>query len=1171
MRQKYEIWEKRVIFAAFICGIFLMEKRLLCFLSILLLCAAVRLPAQSTVWRVKHLTADSLSFRIDTFSVVPSSFSIQGVDPVQFRLDPLTATIRLMDSSLLGRRLFFQYEVYPFDLSKPVAHKSPQHIEPRRFEHQMVEYPVPSVSDVLNSSELYTNGSVSRGVSVGNNQDLVLNSSLNLQLSGKLSDDVEVMASVTDRNIPVLPEGNTQYLQDISSIFITLKIKQMAVVNAGDVIWRADSGNFLRVSRNMLGLNASVRSEPSAKLRMFNQAGGGIAKGKFARQALAVQTGVQGPYKLYGSDGEISILMVAGSERVYLDGQLLVRGAENDYTIDYNTAEITFTPKRLVSAEQRYLVEFEYSNRHYSRYNLFTHNELEIKGKAPLKLYLDVFHEQDMKNRSIQPELSVDQIRFLSSLGDAGGNALFPYFDSVAFSPDRVLYEKVDTLYNNNIYTIFIFSLNRDSVLYSPDFTYMGPGKGNYRLVSSTANGRVFAWVAPEDGVMQGDYEPVVQLTAPVSQQMVTFGLDFQARKNTRVQTEVALSHFDKNTFSKKDRSDDVGFAYLLNISDVERFASKSDSLPWLLESWARMQFLHKNFAPFESFREVEFARQFNLSSDYAAGRSEWMASAGVSLKKTQRHDLRFGLDFFNRTGENRALRNELLTDNRWNGWRLQSKNSYLFAHDSVQKSRYAVSRVQVAKPMKHLLFSLDNLLEYNVFRDALTDSLRLNSFAFNEVNFAMKSAEKAFHQFMLGYKNRVEFTPDSMRLRHHLTIHEVKAQYRFAQIQNQSFSLNATYRNQSLADSVGKGTPEHYFVGNVQYTGRFFRNALVINTYYETGSGMELRKTFTFIKVAKGQGTHVWNDYNGNGIEELDEFEVSPFPDQAEYVKVWIAGTDYVNAWLSQWTQSVQLRPAAVWGNKTGFRKFLSRFTNILTINASLKHKTRMFVPFASSREDTNLVANRLNIANTFSFNNGNSPFAFDLLVQKNANTQFLYYGLETNDIDYQEVVLKSTPIELLYLQTSLLHKITRNSSTCFESRRYDVEAYSVAQEFRFQFQNRYTASLKGLLGHKRNRFGGEMLTHCHADLSFLYRALNRGTISVSTGYVFMKGDVGQNSTVSYFMLDGMSLGQNLLWTVTGQFSVTQFLQLALQYQGRAMQGHSVIHTGNVTVSAVF
>ena len=1152
--------------------IFLMRKLLLLFVTLLLLLSVAESSAQGEgSWRVKHLVADSLTIRLDTISIVPQSFQIQDVRPDQYRLDPLTATLTLLDSSLMGQRIFLQYQVFSFDLSKPVAHKTASSIEPRRAQHQVVEYPITSVYDVLKDNELYTNGAISRGVSVGNNQDLVLNSSLNLQISGKLSEDVEIMASISDKNIPIQPEGNTQVLQDISSIFITLKIKEMSIINAGDVAWSAMNDNFLRVSRNMLGLNALVMSEPASKTKMKNEAGGGIAKGKFARQYLTVQNGVQGPYKLYGSDGEVSISIVAGSERVYIDGQLLTRGAENDYTVDYNTAELTFTPKLLITSEKRVIVEFEYTNRHYSRYNLFTHNELEIKGKHPLKLYLNVFHEQDMKNRSIQPELTPDNMRFLAALGDAGGTAYYPYFDTAAYSPNRIQYEKIDTLYKNTIYTIYKYSTDEHAVLYNPDFSYMGAHNGNYKLVSCTANGRVFAWVPPENDIPQGDYEPVLTLTAPTSQQMATFGLEYAVRENTNIQTEIALSHYDKNTFSKKDRQDDIGFAYFLNISDIERFASHKDTVPWFLKSRVQLQFLHKYFTPFESFRDVEFARQYNLATDYAENRSEWMTQAEIALSKQKMHLLKYNLNFFNRTGEVNALRNELFTDDLWQTWHLQSQTSYLHTRDSIQRSHYTVSRLQLTKKMQHFTVGVDNLLEYNVFRDALTDYMRSNSYAFNELNATVQSAENAKHQFLAGYKNRIEWTPNAESLQQHLMIHEARAQYRFAQIRNQSFSLNATYRNQSIYDSLSHSQTEHYFVGNLQYTGRFLKNALIINTYYETGSGMELRKTYTFIKVAKGQGTHVWNDYNGNGIEELDEFEVAIFPDEAEYVKVWIAGTDYVNVWQNQWTQSVQLRPAAAWGNKQGFRKFLSRFSDVFTLNALLKHKTRMFNPFPKIGEDSNLVANRLNINNTFSFNNSSSVFAFDVITQTNVNTQLLYYGLETNRVNSQGLILKSLPIEQFYIQTSLLRKVTRNSSTCFESRQYWVDAYSLEQEFRWQLLNKFTASLKGLYAYKENREGDEKLHRYHAELSLLYRMLNKGTVSLSTEYVYMKGNVGQNSTVSYFMLDGLNMGRNLLWTLSGQISVTQFLQVAFQYQGRAMQGHAVIHTGNVTLNALF
>ena len=69
---------------------------------------------------------------------------------------------------------------------------------------------------------LTTTGSISRGVTIGNNQNSVLNSELDLQISGKLNEKVSLRASIQDANIPLQESGYSQRLDEFDQVFIEL-------------------------------------------------------------------------------------------------------------------------------------------------------------------------------------------------------------------------------------------------------------------------------------------------------------------------------------------------------------------------------------------------------------------------------------------------------------------------------------------------------------------------------------------------------------------------------------------------------------------------------------------------------------------------------------------------------------------------------------------------------------------------------------------------------------------------------------------------------------------------------------------------------------------------------------------------------------------------------------
>ncbi len=1124
--------------------------------------------------RVGMIVSDSACITLDTLSIVPSSFILFDVSADAYRLDPIAARLYLMDSTLLGRPLSYRYEVFQLNFSTPYAHKSLSLIEPKRSSSPITMSYENVDSAPEDDSQILSSGSISRGVSIGNGQDIALNSSLNLQLVGRLTEDWQVVASISDKNIPIQAEGNTTTLSNINNIFITLFYKDFVEIKAGDItLYAPKDDDFLQVSRNLSGMSAAVNFSSWKKVSMSNALGGGVSKGKYHRQKLSIQNGVQGPYKLYGASNETSIVLVSGSEKVYLDGRVLTRGQDCDYVIDYNTAEITFTAAQIMTEEKRVYVEFEYTDRHYTRYNIYSYNDFTFGEKKKWRLNVHFFQEQDLKNQSIQPELDNDQKLYLASIGDQVDEAYYSYADSADYSSDRVLYVMKDTLVDGTNYSIYEYSIEAGQQLYSVGFTYMGANKGSYVLLRSTTNGRVFGWVAPTNGQLQGEYSPVMLLTAPQMTQMTTVKVAYDFAENSSVESELAISNYDQNLFSDLDDKDNVGFAYSFTLNHNHAVGSGKDTSDnaWRLRYMLDWQFVQKNFHAVESFRDVEFAREYNLAEDYSSDYSEQMLHALFGISKSEVSTSLYEANWFTRIGDYSAFKQTLSTQNSPGQWTLNAKSSFLISSDSVQRSRYWTLDAQAAYRFSSLEIGISDKAEYDLFRDQVTDTVRSNSFAFNEVQLYLKNRETSFYKYNVNYKNRVEYALQEDALGLDLLIHEVSAKFSINRIKNQQFSTKATYRRQQAYDAQSQTEMEHYFVGDLEYVGRFFKSALILNTYYEAGSGMELQKYYSYIKVASGQGTHVWNDYNGNGVEELDEFEVASFQDEANYVKVWLSGVDYVNTYNAQFTQTVQLRPSAVWGGKTGVRRFLSRFTDVVTLRAQQKNENFVLSPFCKEVTDTQVVASVLNINNTLSFNNSASKFSFDFVVQKLQNKSLLYYGYELSETETQQVVLKSRPIHWLQLRAEYNHGRQGNSSELMQNRCYDIEKHSGECGLILQSQQKYRGDISYLFENKKNIMGEEHLLTHEGSLNFEYRMAKRGVLSVGISYVHIAGDVDENSAVGYQMLNGLSVGDNAIWKLSYQLAVTEYLQLSLQYDGRATDGNAVVHTGNLVIKAQF
>ena len=189
-------------------------------LSLLILfLAAVGFGQESTKDIVKKLVeVRTDTIQIDSVSINPGHFEVYDrngiqISRIEYVVDYARAILWFNDTDLFyGKTIHIEYLPYPEFLTKTYSAFDRSLIVSEATDQSSL-YSSRTNNRVKNSKPfegLYTSGSLSRGVTIGSNQDAVVNSNFNLQIEGRLSEKVGIRASITDNEIPLQSGGFTQ-------------------------------------------------------------------------------------------------------------------------------------------------------------------------------------------------------------------------------------------------------------------------------------------------------------------------------------------------------------------------------------------------------------------------------------------------------------------------------------------------------------------------------------------------------------------------------------------------------------------------------------------------------------------------------------------------------------------------------------------------------------------------------------------------------------------------------------------------------------------------------------------------------------------------------------------------------------------------------------------------
>jgi hypothetical protein len=358
-----------------------------------------------------------------------------------------------------------------------------------------------------------------------------------------------------------------------------------------------------------------------------------------------------------------------------------------------------------------------------------------------------------------------------------------------------------------------------------------------------------------------------------------------------------------------------------------------------------------------------------------------------------------------------------------------------------------------------------------------------------------------------------------------------------------------------------------------ISYGQKLFDSFITLQTLYETQTGNLPQQEFTYIEVEPGKGFYEWIDFNSNGIQELDEFVIAQFQDQAIYVRVLLPNLTFIKTNQNKLSQTVNLN-FAKWKNETGFKKTLSHFYNqayfLMDTKTQRNGQVLVLNPFVF--DDDNLIALDLNLKNSLFFNRGlqNYSMVYSYLNSRK-KTVFIFGDQDVQVISHQFQFLHKIGSFWLFDFNGGITENTSKSNS-FANRNYTLKNHTIHPKVSYLFEKNSRMDFFYQYKNKENQINEMENLKMHiVGANFQYANKQSFSISANMNLYLNTFNGNINSPVAFQMLEGLQPGTNMTWLLTLQKRLTSYLDLNLNYFGRKSENSNTIHTGTMQLRASF
>ena len=910
-----------------------------------------------------------------------------------------------------------------------------ERLEPSQPVRALLGLDQPEKEREMPADSLEKHGYMQKSLANGNNKNLSQSTQTDLQISGPIGGGFTVDVSILDSDMPVDDDGTTRQISELSSAQISVS-KGGSKFSAGDIFLNQNGTDFINYNKKIKGFEFTT-SSPIKKGKsdsVYVQMATASLKGRYRRQQINGTENSQGPYYLTSDNGE-PIIVLTHTETVWLNGQKLTPGSDNDYTIDYNSGSITFTPKNQITAQSLITVDFEYSN---SLYNSAFHHVAAGVKKGATKATVHYIAEYDK-----MPDDDADD-------SDTAAANLSPpknkqYIALITRTqPDSLTYFSTETVLLKNIENRFL-----------PNGYYNDTYAGSY-----------------------------------------TFFRRFRNADTLRNTFAKANYKFSSKRFASLQSNKSSNFQRLWNIPQYTQFNQE--------------QFLQLDFAS-----KADSGLSCGVSTVLADIENVFRGAGNTLYIYYTKKSFRSGLDTDCRFSENTDENNRRITAGYYAEW---LKNHFISgASYNIKSGSY-----------NHLSDSADlNYQEGKIY----------------------SGIAKENSQFRLTALRRQTYFEDVYTSDVQSTTHSISVEYDIHS--SDVFKLSGIEILKNIRQTIDSVSCDksNSLTGRTQATLQLWNHQLKIDSHIESETGIMEKAGYTFLKTSAGNGYYVWNDYNQNGVQEINEFEKAFYKTDADYVKYYTHTGEFVS------TISGRYGISTTWNGK----KLYSNIT-YSTSSKSAADKGFVFIKGDST------------IANSSSFKTNAKyhilkPFWILGGYSTTKNNRLTFYGTENDRQRLTSAGLESLIIEHIRLQHIYAQGFESYSSEFFPEKNYQIDLKQNTSLVNFYIKENTDISIT--YNNQLKNCANSNLVINSVTAKYLF-APSSGNIAASLSYVRNKFSGDENPSVKYQMLAGLQNGDNIVINVSAGIIAAKFLHISADFEMRKAKESKSILAGTLTAKVV-